>query len=60
MLSDDEWEKFFGLLERIVNHSEPWKDKKAVVQKQARLYDNLENLDEFTVWFCDDATPETS
>lgn len=50
-MNDKEWEKFFELIDKIVNMEGTWQEKRATVLDQARVEGSVVNLDEFLGWF---------
>lgn len=53
MISEQDWQNFFDVLDKIVSGDLPWKDKRDLVLKKAREYgSNSEtNLEEIGGWF---------
>ena len=50
-MNDRDWEKFFALLEKIINIPGSWQEKRDEVRSSAESEGCVNNLDEFLSWF---------
>lgn len=51
IMPDDEWERFFELMEKITNGQGSWQEKRDAVIAQAAANASDTALDEFNQWF---------
>lgn len=49
-MSEKDWEKFFELIDKIVEQGNPFEEKKQDVLMKNKEYGNL-NFEEFVSWF---------
>lgn len=53
ILKPKEWEKFFELIDKIVNDGRPFSEKLTAVKDAAETNGSDVNLEEFVEWFDD-------
>lgn len=51
MMSEDQWEELFNVLEMLVDSEGAWKDKAEIIKKKAKELKADETLAEFLSWF---------
>ena len=50
-LSEEDWERFFALLGKIVNQGGSYQEKRDEVRKKAEVHAATEDFEEFVSWF---------